>query len=325
VDELANAYNVVVNDLVDRHAPLKSTIVPVRHDAEWYTNALRAAKQDRRRCERRWRQTGLTVHKDIYMTKKAEVNRMTKEARTLYYRTLISDNQGNPRKMFTVVSTLLGKKKPRVLPPGRADAELAQEFGSFFIEKIASVRQSIDSDRDDPAVHVPVTPARSSASLNALDIVSEDEVRRIIMASPAKHCPLDPLPTWLLKQNLDALLPFITATINASLLSGVMPTLYKTARVVPLLKKPSLDPSVLGNYRPVSNLSFLSKVLERVVNKQLMNYMTHNGLHEALQSAYRKNHSTETALVRVQHDMHRNCFEWRESECSRVVGPIMCL
>ena len=78
----------------------------------------------------------------------------------------------------------------------------------------------------------------------------------------------------------------------------------KQALVTSLLKKDDLDPEVLKNYRPVSNLS-LSKVLERVVAARLTNYMTINQLHEPMQSAYRACHSTEAALVRVQNDILR--------------------
>ena len=84
-----------------------------------------------------------------------------------------------------------------------------------------------------------------------------------------------------------------------------MPDSMKQALVTPLLKKDDLDPEVLKNYRPVSNLSFLSKVLERVVAARLTNYMTINQLHEPMQSAYRACHSTETTLVRVQNDTLR--------------------
>ena len=72
--------------------------------------------------------------------------------------------------------------------------------------------------------------------------------------------------------------------------------------MTPLLKKPSLDVHDLKNYRPVSNLSFVSKLVERVAVKQLVGYLEANELMPNLQSAYRKHHSTETAVLRVLSD-----------------------
>ncbi len=91
--------------------------------------------------------------------------------------------------------------------------------------------------------------------------------------------------------------------IQDSLKSGVFPTQFKLANVIPLLKKPSLDQNELKNYRPVSNLSFVSKLIEKVVAEQLNTHLVENCLLEEFQSAYRKGHSTETALLRVQSDI----------------------
>ena len=106
-----------------------------------------------------------------------------------------------------------------------------------------------------------------------------------------KTCKLDAFPTPLLLDCLDSLLPCITAVFNNSLVSGVFPSVYKSALVKPLLKKMSLDPDDLKNYRPVSNLSFLSNVLERIVLFQLNKHLNHNNLLSPLQSAYRPNHA----------------------------------
>jgi len=76
----------------------------------------------------------------------------------------------------------------------------------------------------------------------------------------------------------------------------------KHAIVTPLLKKPGLDTADMGNYRPVSNLSFLSKLIERAVATQLNDYLVANDLLPRHQSAYRKGHSTETAMLRVWSD-----------------------
>ena len=123
------------------------------------------------------------------------------------------------------------------------------------------------------------------------------------MASKSTSCPLDPIPTSLLKDTLDILLPNITSLINKSLALGKVPACFKKALVKPLIKKSTLDPEELKNYRPISNLPFLSKVLEKVVAKQLNEYMSANNLHEKMQSAYKKGHSTESALLRVQNDI----------------------
>jgi len=102
----------------------------------------------------------------------------------------------------------------------------------------------------------------TGATLSSLQPCSAEEVRRVVMESPTKSCLLDPIPTFLLKEYTDSLLPFLTAIVNASLRDGSLPASQKYAIVSPLLKKPFLDPAELRNYRPVSNLTFASKVIE---------------------------------------------------------------
>ena len=115
---------------------------------------------------------------------------------------------------------------------------------------------------------------------------------------------MDLIPTKLLTDHfLDELVPVITDIVNKSLTSGEFPVSLKIALVKPLLKKISLNPEIFKNFRPVSNLSFLSKVIERVAAKRLFAHMSENELHDLLQSAYKPGHSTETALLRVQNDI----------------------
>ena len=121
--------------------------------------------------------------------------------------------------------------------------------------------------------------------------------------SPSKSCELDPLPSWLLKECVDELSPIVTSIVNASLNHAIVPLSLKTALIRPLLKKSGLDKEVLKNYRPVSNLSFISKVLEKVVAKRLDDHMLDNNLYSSVQSAHRDRHSTETALLKVQSDI----------------------
>ena len=142
-------------------------------------------------------------------------------------------------------------------------------------------------------------------SLNKLEEFSPcstDEVDKVIRNSSKASCQLDPIHTNILRE-LPSLIPIITHIINLSLSSGYFPSELKSAIVKPLLKKSTLDPDDFQNFRPVSNLSFLSKVIEKVVAAQLLKHLEKNNLLDKMQSAYKSGHSTETALLRVHNDI----------------------
>ena len=133
--------------------------------------------------------------------------------------------------------------------------------------------------------------------------MTPERVKKVIMASKKSFCELDHLPAVVFMDCIDILLPAITQIFNESLTSGIFPTDFKNSLVIPLLKKSSLDCNVLKNYRPVTNLTFISKIIEKLVFNQLVEYLSHNDLIEKFQSAYKSGHSTETALLRVTNDI----------------------
>ena len=110
---------------------------------------------------------------------------------------------------------------------------------------------------------------------------------------------LDPIPISITEPCLGDLVSLITAIVNASLSTGIVPPQFKQTIVTPHLKKPELDSNDTKNFRPVSNLSFLSKMLEKVVLIQLKNHLSGNNPLKIFQSAFKQNHSTETAALRV--------------------------
>ena len=150
---------------------------------------------------------------------------------------------------------------------------------------------------------VSVHDTHSTSVLQLFETESEETVGKLIRRSPSKSCDLDPVPTSLLKTCLSFVLPATTNIVNSSIETGIVPQQLKKVHVAPILKNSKLDKNKLSNYRPVSNLPFISKVVEKVVAGQLNDYLTSNNLLELAQSAYRNHHSTETTLLCVQNDI----------------------
>ena len=122
-------------------------------------------------------------------------------------------------------------------------------------------------------------------------IHSLDSRRYQMMMCAMKSCSLDPVPIITLKEVLDVLLPYLTHMCNTLLSGGPLPVSQWHAIITPLLKKSSLDPAELKNYWPVSNLTFMSKIVEKLISGEL-GYLQSNNLMPHFQSAYCRHHST---------------------------------
>jgi len=123
------------------------------------------------------------------------------------------------------------------------------------------------------------------------------------MAASVKSSSLDPIPTFLLRECIDVILPYLTAMVNTSLHCSCLPASQKMAVVTPLLKKASLESHEFKNHKPVSNLSFMSKLVESLVVKQLTDYLETNGLlrlfgHTACSSPQEDHHRAVAAVIR---------------------------
>ena len=200
------------------------------------------------------------------------------------------------KKFYNLVNNITGRVKSNPMPPGKTNGDLADEFADFFLNKIIKIRNDLSECNAYLPIPIKVEP------LSQFQPMSVAEVIKIIWSMPTKTCESDTLPTRLLKQSLDKLGETITAIVNISLRDGVFAKTWKEAIVRPLLKKPGLE-LVAANYRPVSNLPFISKVVEKCMLTRLNKHCDDNNLLPEYQSAYRKNYSCETALVKLMDDI----------------------
>jgi len=299
-DFIAGDLNQAMLAVLDLHAPVQTKVVSTKSRVPWFNDEIRNSICERRRLERQWRNDKIEIKRQMLRDARNKTAYMINQSKIKYYNEKINDCNKDQRKLYDVINNLMHRKEETKLPSGTV-AELVQSFNSFFVSKIDSIREKIASCNNSTLQTTPSEPcAHVFSNFNP---VNEDDVKKTITGSKNATCELDSIPTELLKESIPVITPSLVKLFNCSLLSGIVPLTFKHAIVKPLIKKTSLDPENLKNFRPISNLPFLSKVLEKLVAKQLNDYMTQNNLHEKMQSAYKKAHSTETALLRIQNDI----------------------
>ena len=278
-------YNDVMRRAIDEFAPIKSRSVKIVPNAPWFDHEYANLRRCRRKAERRFRKTGLATHKNNFVTLRKATTLLAHKKKCKYLADKLE--KGNPRILYSTINQLLDKNQEIVLPDFTDEGEMANAFLQYFSEKIDKIRATFDDESDlGTNVHMSV---QIDHKFSTFESVSEDDVHKIVMSFGVKCSPEDPIPSKLLKHQIDFFVPIWTKLVNLSLRLGSMDCL-KNAILLPLIKDLDtlIDRDNLKNYRPVSNLLFLGKLIERIVSMQLDKHMSINNLHSDIQYGYKK-------------------------------------
>ena len=273
---------------LDNFCPLSSRPARTTPSAPWLSDVLREHRSKLRAAERKWLKSRNSTDLSVYQSLLSSFSANVFTAKTSYYHDKIN-NCCDARTLFKTFSSLLNPP-----PPPPQSTLTADDFAVFFTNKTRTISDQFSTPQTED--NFTTTNAHSLSSFSPL---SETDVSKLILSSHPTTCPLDPIPTHLLQAISSSVIPSLTHIINSSLHSGTFPSAFKQARVSPLLKKPSLNPALLENYRPVSLLPFIAKTLERAVFNQLSMFLVQNNLLDSNQSGFKSGHSTETALLSV--------------------------
>ena len=306
-EQRVDSYNRGFTSLRDQFCPLITREIRIRDDAEWYDHRVVSLRRERRLAERRWRRVGTDAARTLFVSARRAVVKQIYTCKTEYYQHQMSLCDGDQRRTFAFLNNLLGRVMNPVMPTSSSDDELASRFSAFFSNKIIRIRSEIDEVVVDRvfSIDFPLRFTRSSI-FSHFGSVTEADTLRYIGETRKTYCSLDPINVSKLGGAYESAASAVTAIINSSFEEGHFVASEKRGLIRPYLKKIGLDANDLSNYRPVTNLSHLSKIMERAMLDQLVPYLEEVGVVPRCQSAYRKLHSSETALCRIHDDLVNN-------------------
>jgi exonuclease III len=300
-NKLISLYNEGLSEIIDKHAPKEKIKITVRNKTPWTSEEIRPDKTLKRKLERKWLRTKLTIDEQNFKDQRNKFNALLRNIKSKRLAEDIHENKNDTRRVHQIVSNAMYLNEEKPLPPEKDGVNLPEEFINHYHDKTEKLRKDLDEEDKDRKIFMD-EQALFITELNTFNELTQNQVKEMVFKSPNKFCDLDPMPTWMIRDCIDEILPLLTKIVNLSLMLGEMPKDLKMAIIKPLLKKLGLE-LVRQNYRPVSNLAFVGKLIERIVALQIVDHLQANNLMDIFQSAYRKYHSTETALLRVQNDI----------------------
>ena len=231
--DLASCYGSNMTSLLDKHAPLQKKTITARPRVPWFYNQIKEAKRLRKGCKRLWRKTRLESDRVNFIKARNNTNHVMEQARLDYYFNLINENDCDQRNLFKTASALQGGSSQEQYPKHSDPTLLANDFGRLFIQKIDVIRSKLDvmhsslnqsdhtirsSNQEHSYAGTPFT--------NFQPILCEG-IKNLVLNAPNKACDNDPIPTKIVTDCINELLPTISNMVYLLLSSGHFPDIWK--------------------------------------------------------------------------------------------------
>lgn len=272
----------------------------------WISFGLLQSINTKNKLHKKSVQEPSTINRQNFVTYRNRLSSLIRRAKKQYYERKLEEFKSNPAKLWKVLSSLIHRSKSNNnLPnqflyndiPVSSPTEIANKFNDYFSSIASKLDDSVPNSDIDPMSYLTdfPTPTRNFV-LESTDIPT---ILSIIQGLDCSSASSDLLTPKILKALAQVLAPYLHHVFNLCLVGGIFPSAFKRAMVVPIYK--AGDPRLFNNYRPISLLNLLSKILERIVFLQLSNYIQTEDILNDHQFGFRKHNSTYMPIA-LLHD-----------------------
>ncbi|MEW8546519.1 MAG: reverse transcriptase family protein, partial [Candidatus Thiodiazotropha sp.] len=319
IDNACDNFTSKFINLAKECIPCKEvTIRP--NDKPWYDSEIRTFSRKRDRLRKKAAKSGSNQDWQNYKKLRNKVNNLKSHAKEQFYSniesTIIEAKNTNPKQYWKLVKYFIKSNKgAEIIPPLKTASEFGDEIYSFTdLEKANTLNEYFESisNINEGNTELPNLVLKTANTLDSI-YIEESEIKDVIrILEVNKACGQDLVSHTMLKMTCDTVVKPLHILINRSLSECTFPTLWKKAIVMPLFKKGS--PDTPSNYRPISLISTVGKLMERVVYKHLYNFFHSNNLIYKLQSGFLPGHSTVFQLIDIYNQICQS-FDSKQYTC----------
>ena len=307
LDTTCEAFNSKFIEFAEKNIPKKSITVRTK-DKPWFNSELRLAIRKRERLRQKALK-GSLIARERYIIQRNHVNNMKKHAKQSFYcdiHGLVDQYASNNQKDFwKLVKRIIRSNDnsiniPPLLNPTTSELVIDDKGKANVLNSYFSSISTVDSSDND----IPHFECRTNNKINNIQIRSEDIVDIIKTLKTNKASGMDKISHIMLKNTINTVCIPLLLLFNKSLELHIFPAPWKIARIMPIFKKG--DEHNPSNYRPISLLSTVGKLFERIIHKHIYNFMIDNNLIYKLQSGFLPNNSTVYQLLEIYHNICMN-------------------
>ncbi|KAI5732387.1 hypothetical protein M8J77_026107 [Diaphorina citri] len=289
IDSKVLAFNNLVISLFDKHAPFH-TFMAKQRPAPWMSHEIKHMLNRRDRARRKFVLTKSSIHHESYTTARNRAKQMIRNSKLRYAHSLFPPD---------LTQEEFHKNVKKILPKSKECNILLSP--DELVESFSSVPQPPQALIDSTSSRYFALPPPDGAVFSFQEF-SLSDLHKCLKKGHPSSMGYDQIPLCYLTRMMDIVSPVILHIFNLSISSKTFPEIWKRALVRPIPKVK--NPSSASDYRPISLLCSISKVLERMISQRITSFLNQHNLFNTFQSGFRSGHSTCTALLKVSDDIH---------------------